>query len=81
MPAALPQHQIDELRRTWRPVTEADLEHLILERVDSSALDIGLLISSGAMEPPHVAPRALTVSPWQRFTRWVRVRFGWAIYR
>lgn len=52
-----------------------------LESVDSSALDIGLLIASGAMEAPQVRPAARTVTLRQRITRWVRLRFGWALYR
>lgn len=46
-----------------------------LERVDSSALDVGMLIASGAMEPPttrRAKPRPLTLTLRQRLERWVR---------
>lgn len=52
-----------------------------LERVDSSSLDIGLLIASGAMSRPVGQPYPLTLTLRQRFSRWVRVRFGHLIYR
>lgn len=52
-----------------------------LEGVDSSSLDIGLLIASGAMSRPVGQPYPITLTLRQRFSRWVRVRFGHLIYR
>lgn len=39
-----------------------------LERVDSSALDVGMLIASGAMEAPHVTDRQPLL---RRFWAWL----------
>ena len=43
-----------------------------LDRVDSSSLDVGLLIASGAMEPPKVrqSVKPMTVSVMTRLRRW-----------
>lgn len=68
----------------------------MLERVDSSSLDIGLLIAAGALIPPedkvqklHPIPpsrptpqiRPVTLTTRQRLRIWWRSRFGWLIYR
>lgn len=74
------------------PLTPAKIDALIgdalerhayreLERVDSSSLDVGLLMASGAMRRPAGQPYPLTLTLRQRFLRWVRVRFGRLIYR
>lgn len=86
MPAMLPQHQIDELRRTWRPVTSDDLDVRQFERdayrhINTANLDVDRLIATGAMEGPYTRTKPVTLSVWCRMVRWARSRLGWLIYR
>lgn len=66
-----------------RPLLDQPRPAPLQHRVNTTGLDVRLLVSSGAMElpPRRPAPRAVTVSLRQRLHRWLRVRLGWLLYR